>query len=325
MVSRIAPTPSGYLHLGNAFNFLLTWLLVRGSEGKLLLRIDDMDRSRLRPEYLADIFTTIDWLGLDYDQGPEGPDDFERSWSQLHRLSLYREMLEHLAEQQALAASPLFLCQCSRAEILRNTAGNNSAGGYPGSYPGTCRANTFGRADEAKNTDKIMGEVQRFAIRINTDTAGIITWQDKFLGQVERSIDGKLKDFVLWKKDGFPAYQFSSLVDDLHFGVNTVVRGEDLIGSTAAQLFLASCIGATGLSFAESKFFHHPLIPSETGGKLSKSAGAGSVSLADQGMSVAEVITAFSRWAGMEEVGSCRELLQQVRESGQPFQLNFDR
>ena len=86
VVSRLAPTPSGYLHLGNAVNFVLTWLLTRQAGGVLHLRIDDLDRARLRPAYLENIFRVIDWLGLDYDHGPTGPDDFLRHHSQLHHL-----------------------------------------------------------------------------------------------------------------------------------------------------------------------------------------------------------------------------------------------
>src|SRR6476469_4191778 len=97
VVSRLAPTPSGFLHLGNAVNFVLTWLLTRQAGGTLHLRIDDLDRARLRPAYLDNIFRVIDWLGIDYDHGPTGPDDFLRHHSQLLHLPEYNAVLRRLA------------------------------------------------------------------------------------------------------------------------------------------------------------------------------------------------------------------------------------
>src|SRR6476661_4404331 len=99
VVSRLAPTPSGYLHLGNAVNFVLTWLLTRQVGGTLHLRIDDLDRARLRPAYLDNIFRVIDWLGLNYDYGPTGPDDFLRLHAQLLHLPEYNRVLRRLAQQ----------------------------------------------------------------------------------------------------------------------------------------------------------------------------------------------------------------------------------
>ncbi|WP_460503336.1 glutamate--tRNA ligase family protein, partial [Hymenobacter agri] len=102
VVSRLAPTPSGFLHLGNAVNFVLTWLLTRRAGGTLHLRIDDLDRARLRPAYLDNIFRVIDWLGIDYDHGPTGPDDFLRHHSQLLHLPEYNRVLRRLAQQPGL-------------------------------------------------------------------------------------------------------------------------------------------------------------------------------------------------------------------------------
>ena len=102
VVGRLAPTPSGYLHLGNAVNFVLTWLLVRRAGGTLHLRIDDLDRARLRRPYLDNVFRVIDWLGIDYDQGPSSPDDFLRHHSQLLYLSDYNRVLRRLTQQPGL-------------------------------------------------------------------------------------------------------------------------------------------------------------------------------------------------------------------------------
>ncbi|TNE51136.1 MAG: tRNA glutamyl-Q synthetase [Bacteroidetes bacterium] len=118
---RLAPTPSGYLHIGNAYNFILNWLAARINPGaKLLLRIDDLDQDRKRPEYVQDVFDTLFWLGLDWDEGPADPDDFERTWSQRHRLHLYHQVLAALREKQVL-----FACAKSRRDLEP----------YQGEYP----------------------------------------------------------------------------------------------------------------------------------------------------------------------------------------------
>jgi len=124
--SRIAPTPSGFLHLGNAVNFVLTWLMVRKAGGTLRLRIDDADCLRAKPEYLEDIFCQLDWLGITWDEGPMGVDDFRGRFSQQLRLERYREFLAGLAR-----AGHLYPCGCSRRE-MRNLAPD-------GIYPGFCR------------------------------------------------------------------------------------------------------------------------------------------------------------------------------------------
>jgi glutamyl/glutaminyl-tRNA synthetase len=113
LVGRLAPTPSGYLHLGNAVNFVLTWLLVRRAGGTLHLRIDDLDRARLRQPYLTNIFRVIDWLGIDYDYGPSGPDDFLRHYSQLLHLPEYNRVLRRLAQQPGL----VYATQRSRTSL----------------------------------------------------------------------------------------------------------------------------------------------------------------------------------------------------------------
>ena len=112
MLFRLAPTPSGYLHLGNAVNFGLTWLAAQSRGARLLLRIDDLDADRKRPAYLADIFQTIDWLGVDYDLGPTGPDDFEAYWSQRHRLDAYQATLDQLR-----AGGYVYACGLSRRAL----------------------------------------------------------------------------------------------------------------------------------------------------------------------------------------------------------------
>ncbi|RMG58247.1 MAG: tRNA glutamyl-Q synthetase [Bacteroidetes bacterium] len=279
--SRLAPTPSGYLHLGNAWNFGLTWLLTRRAGGRLRLRIDDLDAPRVRPEYLEDIFRTLEWLGLDWDEGPGGPEDHRRHFSQQNRHARYRELLQALGPR-------LFACRCSRREI--------QAASRDGQYPGTCRE--LGLPLGGPGT----------ALRVRTE-AVTITWDDGWLGPQAVALEASMRDPVLWRKDDIPAYQIATLADDLDHGINLVVRGADLLDSTAIQRWLAREIGAG--RFLEAQFFHHPLLKGPDGAKLSKSAGSYSLQAwRAEGRTAAEVWQQLARalgWAG--PVGSLQDLL----------------
>ncbi|RMG23255.1 MAG: glutamate--tRNA ligase [Bacteroidetes bacterium] len=247
--ARIAPTPSGYLHQGNIFNFLLTWLLVRKQGGSLLLRIDDIDATRTRREYLEDIFYMLDWLGLDYDQGPQGVEDFYRHHSQQLRLDMYQQSLDLLWKQ-----GHLFACRCSRRQIQQRS--------QDGHYPGSCLG--LGLPPEAPGV----------AWRLHTPAGLSVEWEDIYLKQQRMLLYSHIRHFVVRRKDGLPAYQLVSVLEDLHHRINLLVRGQDLITSTAAQLFLASLLG--GHTFEQARFLHHPLLLDQQGQKLSKSAGAAS-------------------------------------------------
>ncbi|MDA8417671.1 MAG: glutamate--tRNA ligase family protein [Desulfobacteraceae bacterium] len=235
--SRLAPTPSGYLHAGNAFNFLFTWLMTRTAGGRLRLRIDDADNERTRPEFVADIFAQLDWLKLSWDEGPSGPDDFFARHSQILRRDRYQELLARLAK-----AGDIFSCACSRRQF-REQAGSRL-------HPGSCR----------ERQSLVPGQPIRVRVPENTEVE--VNGQTVALGRL-------MGDFVIWRRQGLPAYQLASLADDLDYRINLIVRGQDLIGSTAAQLFLASRLGET--DFARATFVHHPLLASPEGGKLSKS------------------------------------------------------
>lgn len=245
--TRIAPTPSGYLHLGNALSFALTWALARQNGGVVALRIDDLDNARFRPEYLQDIFDTLHYLGLDYDQGPQSPADFLQHDSQLLRLPLYHELLDRLVCQGLVYA-----CPCSRTQI--------AALSPEGLYPGTCRGK------------RLPLSTPRAAWRLRVPEGREVGFQDLLLGEVAVPLGEAMPDFVVRRKDGVPAYQVASVVDDVRMGVNLVVRGQDLLYSTAAQLYLAQLAGEEG--FAKIRFAHHPLVEEPDGGKLSKSHGS---------------------------------------------------
>ena len=206
----------------------MTWVIARANGGRILLRIDDIDKDRCREEYVVDIFQTLEWLGLDYDEGPSGVADFFQNWSQDTRMDMYEAALRDLQQQ-----SQLFACTCSRKDI-RLVAED-------GSYPGTCLRRGL----------PFEGERAR-------------SWRTRGHGH-----------FVLRRKNGRPAYQLASLIDDEQFGINYIVRGADLLGSTEKQRYLARLMGKT--PFLSNTFWHHPLLTDAEGHKLSKSRGAGSL------------------------------------------------
>ncbi len=249
-LTRYAPTPSGFLHIGNVYSFILTALLAKQSESKILLRIDDMDRERTKDKYLSDIFETLDFLELPFDEGPRSLNDFKKNFSQYNRLELYQSLLEELRERKIL-----FACDCSRKKIEKLNS--------KGFYTGFCKSRNL--SFDSKET----------AWRIETPrptTSTYLNWEGKSLSGI---LPGLLSDFVVRKKDGNPAYQICSVADDLHFGVTHVVRGNDLIGSTLAQVYLSKQLGNS--IFESTRFHHHALIKGPDFQKLSKSAGATSI------------------------------------------------
>lgn len=268
--TRIAPTPSGYLHLGNVLSFALTAALARKHGAKILLRIDDLDRERVQTAYVQDIFDTLYFLEIPYDDGPRDLQEYEQEWSQIHRMDNYRQALNILQEKDLL-----FACECSRAQIR---ASNTDI------YPGTCR------------NKNIPLDTPNVSWRLKTDNLtpiNVITLN----GLLKATLPADMESFVVRKKDGFPAYQLTSVMDDLHFGVDLIVRGNDLWHSTLAQLYLAPLIGAH--SFTAASFYHHPLLMASGAEKLSKSAGANSVHyLRSQGMRPQEILSLAAQMLG---------------------------
>ncbi|QKG57179.1 tRNA glutamyl-Q synthetase [Hymenobacter sp. BRD128] len=238
-VGRLAPTPSGYLHLGNAVNFVLTWLLVRRAGGTLHLRIDDLDRARLRRSYLENIFQVIDWLGLDYDHGPSGPDDFLRHYSQLLHLPAYNHVLRRLAQR-------------------------------PGLLYGSPRSRTSGAAGA---TVPLATPGVAWRVRVPADAT--VALADGWQGAEQVPLATEMPDFIVRKKDGVAAYQLASVVDDLRLGTTLLVRGLDLLPSTAAQLWLAAQLPETSnFTQTQIQFYHHGLLTDAAGNKLSKTTQA---------------------------------------------------
>jgi glutamyl/glutaminyl-tRNA synthetase len=281
---RMAPTPSGLLHMGNAFNFILAWLLVRQPGGSLRLRIDDLDAPRMRPGYLEDIFESLAWLGLDWDEGPRSAEDHLARFSQQGRLLRYDAMIQRLID-----TGRVFACDCSRAQIRSQSP--------DGQYPGTCR-NKGLPLDEPG-----------LALRLRTPEEVHIGFEDGLLGHVSVNLAAASPDFIIRRRDGLPAYHIASLADDLDYGISLIVRGRDLLAATAAQRYMAELLHEQ--AFPDIRLLHHELLLDEQGLKQSKSAGSSSLRrMRLDGLSAALVFRRFSGWMGWEAAGSAAELLQ---------------
>ncbi|WP_421752792.1 glutamate--tRNA ligase family protein [Croceimicrobium sp.] len=286
--TRIAPTPSGYLHQGNLFAFALTWLMARKEGLSILLRIDDLDRARYRVEYLEDVFRSLDILGIDYNEGPSGIEDFEKNWSQELRLDLYHSALHQLKYQKQV-----FACDCSRKDILELNP--------EGIYPGTClnRNLSLDNPDFAWRWKKNSGHFK------------IKAWSGNSHSE---DFPQAMHYTVLKSKAGHPSYQMASLIDDVHFKISHIVRGEDLWDSSLFQMALAQELKLK--SFEAIHFHHHPLIRRE-GEKLSKSQSAPAAKIYQNPQAQKKLFQNLSRYLGLKESpDSLTELLALYSQSG---------
>ena len=240
---RFAPSPSGPLHVGNLRTALLAWLFARVAGGRFLVRIEDLDQQRSRPEHEAAQLADLAALGLDWDGPPV---------RQSERHDRHREALEQLR-----AAGRVYPCWCTRAEIRE--AASAAHGPLPeGAYPGTCRRLTAAERAERAASGRPP------ALRL--DARGErIAFEDRIHGRVERAVD----DFVLWRGDGTPAYNLAVVVDDSDQGIREIVRGDDLLDSTPRQILLARLLGLPTPSYA-----HVPLVLGPDGRRLAKRHGA---------------------------------------------------
>lgn len=265
--TRIAPTPSGFLHLGNVLSFAITAALARKTGAAIFLRIDDMDQERVQPEFIRDIFTTLQFLGIPWEEGPVNELDAKVQYSQMLRLPVYLDALNRLAEE-----GHVFACRCSRAELT----GSASKG-----YPGTCRD---------KNIPLDSPNVN-WRLKTTSTILQIRTWPG--ISQ-QHTLPDEMKDFVIRKKDGFPAYQLTSVADDDFYGTDLAVRGQDLWHSTLAQVYLSSLLDNN--SFNQCTFFHHPLLMDSGNKKLSKSAGDTSIQfLRENGHTPQQIFSTIAR------------------------------
>ncbi len=251
---RLAPAPTGYLHVGNARTALFNWLFARHHGGTFVLRIEDTDRKRSTEEAIAIVLDSLRWLGLDWDEGPEieGP---YGPYRQTARMEVYRE-----ASDRFLTSGRAYHCYCTPEELEDRRRAALKRGGTPG-YDGRCRnlSDAERAAFEAEGRPKAV----RFAMP-GTD----ITVPDLIRGDT-RFPANDLRDFVIMRSDGTPTYLLAAAVDDVEMRITHVIRGEDLLPSTPRQLEIISALGAERPAYA-----HLPLIVGPDHQPLSKRHGA---------------------------------------------------
>jgi glutamyl/glutaminyl-tRNA synthetase len=272
--TRIAPTPSGFLHLGNVLSFSISAALARQTGANILLRIDDLDQPRVNKQYLQDIFDTLNFLAIPWDEGPRDVKEFEDSYSQLYRMDSYREALKQLADKGVV-----FACTCTRRQVSADLNNEDSC---------NCLSS------------KISLAAENVSWRIITDNNAQLKVENYNGQTIHAALPAGMHNFVVKRKDGLPSYQLTSVVDDLFYEVDLVIRGEDLWPSTLAQHQLASSLGQN--KFSDIAFHHHPLLIELSGKKLSKSAGATAVRyLRESGKTPADIYTLIAVMLGISQ------------------------
>lgn len=241
-VGRLAPSPTGAQHVGNARTYLIAWLAARAAKGHIVLRIEDIDSPRIKPGAALEACEDLHLLGLDWDEGPI---------VQTQRLGVYHEALEKLKARELV-----YPCTCTRGDIERAASAPHPEHEGP-VYPGTCSMKTV--ADAAKLD-------QPYAWRMRT-TGETITFEDGYRGTVSLSLKDS-GDFVVWKSGDTPAYQLAVVVDDAAQQVSEVIRGDDLVSSTPRQLLLYRALGLKPPTFT-----HVPLVVGPDGRRLAKRHG----------------------------------------------------
>jgi glutamyl-tRNA synthetase len=245
---RLAPSPTGLLHLGHARTFWTAQMRARAAGGTLVLRNEDLDRARCRPEFVRAMLEDLRWFGFAWTEGPDCGGPFA-PYQQSGRLEFYRAALETLR-----AGGFIYPCTCSRKDIQAAARAPHAVDDEEPLYPGTCRARTVSAAP-----------VQKFSWRFRVPDHEVVAFTDGRLG-AQAFVAGKdFGDFIVWRHDGVPAYQLACVVDDAAMRITEVVRGADLLVSTARQLLLYRALGLT-----PPRFYHCPLLLDDTGQRLAK-------------------------------------------------------
>lgn len=280
IVGRFAPTPSGRMHLGNVFSSLMAWLGARSAGGRMILRIEDLDQRAQRPEHADLLMHDLAWLGLDWDDGP---------FYQSKRSEVYIDALSTLEEQGLV-----YPCFCTRQQLHAASAPHASDGTYV--YQGTCRGLS---ADEVARRSLERKPAMRLRVPEAEDPCALVAFEDLVYGHHEENLALDCGDFLVRRSDGVFAYQLAVVVDDALMGVNQVVRGRDLLGSVARQMYLLERLGRQAPAYA-----HVPLIVAPDGRRLSKrdrdlDLGA----LREAGVSPARIVGRLAQAVGLAEPG----------------------
>ena len=272
---RLAPSPTGYLHLGHARTFWVAYQRARTASGELVFRNEDLDFHRARPEFVHAMFEDLRWLGLAWEEGPDAGGAFG-PYVQSQRRNFYLDAWRKLRD-----GGFIYPCSCSRKDLERALEAPHEVDDEL-RYPGSCR----NKISEAGNWDSPAGVSWRFQV----PDGDSIAFADRYYGRQQFTAGHDFSDFLIWRRDDVPAYQLAVVVDDAAMRITEVVRGADLLKSTARQILLFRALGQQA-----PQFFHCPLLRDEHNVRLAKRHDALSLrALRDQGESPASLRQRFA-------------------------------
>ncbi len=273
--TRLAPSPTGALHLGNARTFLVNWALARQQGWEIVLRVEDLDGPRIKAGATEQAIALLEWLGLDWDEGP---------YFQLHDQSAYCEALRQLAD-----AGVIYPCRCTRKQLEAASLSAPHGHEHDLRYPGNCRP------PEGTYVERELLGAQDVAWRIRVPE-GPTVFEDAFAGRQKFDIQQSVGDFLVATKSGLVSYQLAVVVDDARQGIDQVVRGDDLLASTPRQMLLHK-----QLQLGQTPTYTHlPLVIGEDGRRLAKRHGDSRLShYQEQGVRAERVIGLLSEWCGL--------------------------
>lgn len=259
---RLAPSPTGYLHIGHARTFWTAQERARAANGVLILRNDDLDTSRSREAYVTAMIEDMRWFGLDWREGPDigGP---HVPYEQSRRQSLYRASFERLRR-----TGSIYPCICSRKDVQAATSAPHESQSVrvvtdDAAYRGTCRPENLSKDERARRATWPRDR-HNWRFHLHQEEK-LLTFNDGHFGEQRVTTNRDLSDFLVWRKDDLPSYQLACTVDDAAMGITEVVRGADLLLSTFRQLLLYRA-----LQFTEPSFYHCPLMLNKFGVRLAK-------------------------------------------------------
>lgn len=293
-VGRLAPSPTGALHLGNVRTFMIAWLRARSQGGKVIFRMEDLDHPKDKPGAAEQAVKDLRWLGFDWDE----------EYVQSERKAVYREALEALR-----ATGLVYPCVCSRRDV--ESAQSAPHAGEQLYYPGTCRGR-FRTWQEAVEFKHRVTETQRDkpCWRFRVPENAVVSFDDAFAGRYEQNVPKTLGDFPLARDEFGAGYTLACTVDDLLMGVTEVVRGDDLLPATPAQILLAQ---ALRLCDSALGYCHVPLVVGKDGKRLAKRHGDTRIaSYREQGKTPEEILgflAASCGWAAKGEAVSLADLV----------------
>jgi len=252
---RIAPSPTGFMHLGHARTFWAAFERACNAEGTLVFRNEDIDPARCKPEFATAALQDLAWLGIRWDEGPDigGP---HAPYDQSERRAIYEAAFERLR-----VAGAIYPCNCSRKDIAESAAAPHVEGEEP-IYAGTCRPERLSPLENARRAALPRSGI---AWRFRVPDGRRLEFDDGAAGTQTIVCGEAIGDFVVWRKDDWPSYQLAVVVDDAAMGITEVVRGRDLLVSTFRQLLLFEALGAVA-----PDFFHCSLVTDAVGVRLAK-------------------------------------------------------